>query len=200
MKYRFPDQAPDDSRAEEIFIIEALDRLDKSRFVQARVRDIRQLMAGLVTHGRLNQSVGRSEVMKLRSGQCVSDRYLNGFGIEALGKINGPADGFGCFTWQAYDEVALNRQAQLLAIVSESQRHFNGGAFLAVLQDLGVARFITNNQETAARFLHSFQRFIVRRHPRGARPGELQRLELRTEFNGASLLIIESIVVEKDLL
>ena len=91
-------------------------------------------------------------------------------------------------------------QAELVAVLGESLRHVDRGALLDVLQDLRVARFVADDQQPAARFLHRLQRFVIGRDARRAGPGEVQRLQLCADLDGALLLVIEGVVVEEDLL
>src|ERR1039457_1778416 len=72
--------------------------------------------------------------------------------------------------------------------------------FLDVFQDLRVSGFITGNEQTATRFPHRLERFVIRCHPRGARPSKPERLELRTQLKGTGLPVIEGVVIEKDFL
>ena len=49
----------------------------------------------------------------------MRDRNLDGFAIEGLGKVDGVADRLFGLAGQAEDEVAVNRQAQVVAILGE---------------------------------------------------------------------------------
>ena len=71
---------------------------------------------------------------------------LYGFGVDALGEIDGLPNGLPRLAGKPDNEIAMNGQAQLFAILGEPQRHVDGGAFLDVFQDLLVSRFITHDQ------------------------------------------------------
>ena len=79
---------------------------------------------------------------------------------------------------QAEDEVAVDHQAELVAVAGEVQRALDGCALLDVLEDLRVARLVADDQQAAAGFLHRLQRLVVGGDARGAGPGEAQRLQL----------------------
>ena len=72
------------------------------------------------------------------------------------------------FAGQADDEIAVNHQAQLVAVLGEALRHVDGGALLDVLQDLLVARFVAHDQQPAAGVLHGLQRVVIGGDARGA--------------------------------
>ena len=130
----------------------------------------------------------------------MRDRDLNGFDVQLLGEVDGVADGFLGLAGQAEDEVAVDHQSELVAILGELARTFDGGALLDVLQDLRIARFIAHDQQAAACFLHRLQRLVVGGDARGAGPRHVQRLQLVAEFNGARLLNVEGVVVEEEFL
>ncbi len=76
----------------------------------------------------------------------------------------------------------------------------DGGALLDVLQNLRIAGFKADDEQPAARILHSLQRLAIGGDARGAGPCEIQRLQLLAEFNRASLLNVEGVVVKEELL
>ena len=85
---------------------------------------------------------------------------------------------FPAFPRQADDEVAVDGDADLLAVLREPAGHFSGGALLDVLQDLVVAGFEAHDKQARAAVGHGLQRFVVAVVPRRAGPAESQRLEL----------------------
>ena len=101
---------------------------------------------------------------------------------------------------QAEDEIAVNDQAELVAILGELAGALDGGALLDVLQNLRIAGFVADDQQAASGFLHRLQRFEVGGDARGAGPGQAQRLQLGAEFDGARLLDVEGVVVEEKFL
>ena len=98
------------------------------------------------------------------------------------------------------DVIAVHQQAELLAVGGEALGHLHGGALLDVLEDLRIARFVAHDQQAAAGLLHGLQGVVIGGDARGAGPGELQRLELAAQLDGALLAVVEGIVVEEDLL
>ncbi len=79
-------------------------------------------------------------------------------------------------------------------------RTFNRCALLDVLENLRIAGFVADDQQPAARFLHRFQRFVIGGHARCAGPGQIQRLQLFAELDGARLLDVEGVVVKEEFL
>ena len=110
------------------------------------------------------------------------------------------ANGFLGFAGKSEDEVAVDEQSQLLAVLGELASAFDGGALLHVLQDLRVARFVADDEQAASRFFHRLERFVIGGDARGARPGHLQRLQLFAKLDGARLLNVEGVVVEEEFL
>src|SRR5690349_4550805 len=78
-------------------------------------------------------------VVKFSARERVPQRDLDGLYIQFFRKIYALADGLSCFARQADDEVAVNGEAQLLAVSSEAASHVDGGALLDVFQDLLIA-------------------------------------------------------------
>ena len=101
---------------------------------------------------------------------------------------------------QADDEIAVDRQPQLVAILGEALRHVDGGALLDVLENLLVAGLIADDQQPAAGFLHRLQRFVIGGDARGAGPGEVQLLQLRAQLDRARFAVVEGVVVEENFL
>ena len=79
-----------------------------------------------------------------------------------LGEIDGIADRFLCLTRQAKDEVGVDGETKVVAVLGECTRALDGGALLDILQDLRIARFITDDQQAASGIFHRLQRLAVR--------------------------------------
>ena len=73
-------------------------------------------------------------------------RDLDGFDVQFLGEVDGVVDGLAGLARQAQDEVAVDDQAQLVAILGELAGALDGRALLDVLQDLLIAGFIADDQ------------------------------------------------------
>ena len=97
-------------------------------------------------------------VVQLGAGHGVSERDLDGFAVEFLGEIDGLLDGFTGFAGQADDEVAVNLDADFVAIFHELAGHLDGSALLDVLEDLRIAGFEADDKEASAAISHGFQR------------------------------------------
>ena len=105
-----------------------------------------------------DESVGLGVVVELRARIGVRNGDLDGFHIQRLGKVDGVADRLLRLAGQAENEVAVDRQAQVVAVLGKRPRALNGGALLDVLQNLRIARLKSHNQQPAAGFLHRLQR------------------------------------------
>ena len=138
-------------------------------------------------------------VEELGAGEGVRDGDLDGLAIELLGEVDGVADGLAGFAGQAEDEVAVDDEAELVAVALEVECALDGGALLDVLQDLRVAGLVADDQQAAAGFLHGFEGVVVGGDARGAGPGEAEGLQLLAELDGAGLLDVEGVVVEEEL-
>ena len=105
-------------------------------------------------------------------------RNLDGLAIQRLGKVDGVADRLLGLARQAEDEVAVDGQAQVVAVLGEGARALHGGALLDVLENLRIAGLEAHDQQPAAGLLHRLQRLAVGGHARSAAPGQAQRLQL----------------------
>jgi len=103
----------------------------------------------------------------------VGDRYLDSLDVQLLRELDGIEQRFARFAGQADDEIAVDGKAQFVAVLREAAGHIDGCALLDVAENLLVARFITDDEKTAACFLHRFQRFVIGGDARGARPREV---------------------------
>src|SRR5205807_3199651 len=71
-------------------------------------------------------------------------------------------------------------------------------ALLDVLEDLRIARFETDDQQTAARCFHRFKRFVVGVNSRSARPRSFERLQLFTNRDGSVLGPSECVIIKEN--
>ena len=65
------------------------------------------------------------------------------------------------FAGQAEDEVGVDDEAEIVAVLDEVAGALDGGALLDVLEDLRVARFEADDEQAAAGFLHGLQRVAI---------------------------------------
>ena len=146
------------------------------------------------------ETFARSLIVQLGAGIGVGHGNLNRFAIEFLGEIDGLLDGFFRFAGKADDEIAVNANAHLLAVLHEVAAHLERLALLDVFQDLRVAGFKSHDQQAAAGIGHGFQRFVVAVDARRAGPLEADRLEFLAERQNAIFANVERVVVEEKFL
>ncbi len=139
------------------------------------------------------------EVVELGAGVGVGDGDLDGLAVEGLGEVDGVADGFFGLAGEAEDEVGVDDEAEVVAVLDEVAGALDGGALFDVLEDLRVAGFEADDEEAAAGFLHGLEGVAVGGDARGAGPGDAEGLEFFAEFDGADLLDVEGVVVEEEL-
>ncbi len=104
------------------------------------------------------------------------------------------------FAGQAEDEVGVDDEAEVVAVLDEVAGALDGGTLLDVLEDLRIAGLEADDEQAAAGFLHGLEGVAVGGDARGAGPGDAERLELGAELDGARLLDVEGVVVEEELL
>ena len=117
-----------------------------------------------------------------------------------LGEVDGVADRLLGFAGQAEDEVGVDDEAEVVAVLDEVASALDRGALLDVLEDLRVAGLEADDEQAAAGFLHGFEGVAAGGDAAGAGPGEAERLQLFAELDGADLLDVEGVVVEEELL
>ena len=139
-------------------------------------------------------------VVKFGAGIGVGHGNLNRLAIQFLGVVDGLLDGLFGFAGKADDEIAVHVNADLLAVLHEGAAHFHGRALFHVLQDLRVAGFEADDQQTRAGVGHGFQGFVIAVHAGGAGPLEAHGLEFLAERQNAVLADVESVVVEEKFL
>ena len=110
----------------------------------------------------LKESVRLGVIVKFRSRIGMRQRYLDGVHIQLLGEIDGAPNGFFGLARQAEDEVAVNDEAEFLAVPGEVPRPFDGRALLNVLEDLLIARLVAHDQQAATGLFHCLQRLVIR--------------------------------------
>src|SRR2546427_1020167 len=103
----------------------------------------------------------RELLVQFSSGIRVRDRHLDRFHIQFFRKVQRALDGLLRFSGEADDEVAVDLDSDLLAILGELPRHLDGRALLDVPQNLWIARFIADDKEPRSRIRHSLQGLIV---------------------------------------
>ena len=168
---------------------------------QAGVLDVGHLVAAAVFHLFVgDEVVALGEVEELGAGEGVGDGDLDGLAVELLGEVDGVADGFLGLAGEAEDEVAVDDEAEVVAVLDEVACALDGGALLDVLEDLRVAGLEADDEQAAAGFLHGLEGVAVGGDARGAGPGDAEGLELCAELDGAGLLDVEGVVVEEELL
>ncbi len=162
-------------------------------------------MGHLVTAAVFHLFVGdeivlRGEVVELGAGVGVGDGDLDGFAVQRLGEVDGVADGLLGLAGEAENEVCVNDEAEVVAVLDEVASALDGGTLLDVLEDLRIAGFKADDQKAAAGFLHGFEGVAVGGDARGAGPGDAEGLQLGAQLDSASLLDVEGVIVEEELL
>ncbi len=168
---------------------------------EAGVLDVRHLVTAAVLHLFVgDEAVALGVVVELGAGIGVGHGDLDGLAVQDLGEVDCVADGLFGLTRQAEDEVGVDDEAEVVAVLDEVARTFDRGTLLDVLEDLRIAGLEADDKQTAASFLHGLEGVVVGGDARRAAPGDADGLELFAEFDGANLLDVEGIVVEEELL
>src|SRR4030095_11400006 len=183
-----------------VTIIEMFDRLDDFLPRQTGVFQVGKLVTKLVGHRIVGVVVVLLQVIiELRARVGVSDRNLNGFAVQLLCKLHRALNGLLSLAGQANDEISVDDNTQALAVLHEFQPLLDRRTLFYVLQNLWISRFKSYDHQPAAGFLHRLQGFVVGVHPRRARPGEPQRLQLLAQIQDAVLPPGKSIIIKEDL-
>ena len=98
-----------------------------------------------------DEAVDAGVLVELGAGEGVGDRDLDGFDVELLGELDGVADGFLRLAGKAEDEVAVDGEAELVAVAGEVAGALDGGAFLDVLEDLRIAGLEADDEQPGSR-------------------------------------------------
>lgn len=195
-----PDDAEGGLGAEVVFVVELVDHLHDVLDGEAGVLDVGHLVTAAILHVFVgDEAVFVGEVIELGAGVGVGDGDLDGLAVEGLGEVDGVADGLAGLAGEAEDEVGVDDEAEVVAVLDEVASALDCGAFFDVLKDLGVAGFEADDEEAAAGVFHGFEGVAVGGDAAGARPGDADGLELGAEFDGAGLLDVEGVVVEEEL-
>ena len=111
---------------------------------------MRKLMAAVVGDRFAGEETfAHALIVQFGAGIRMRHRHLNCFGIEFLGEVDRLLDRFLAFPRQSDDEIAVDADAELLAVLDEGAGHLHRRALLDVLQDLIVARFETHDEQPA---------------------------------------------------
>src|SRR5450759_4234048 len=202
VEHRFPQNAVRGLGTEIIRVVEVMDCLKDFRGGQTRILDLHHLVSAIVDHFCVagHKAIFYREFVQFSSRVSMRHRNLDRLYVEFLGEVDRVLDGLASFSRQSEDEISVDYESQLVAILGELAGALDGRAFLDVLQNLLIARFVAHNQEPAARVFHGLERFEVGCDSRCARPGQAQRFQLGAQFDGACLLEVESVVVEEKFL
>ena len=69
----------------------------------------------------------------------MRNRNLNGIDIEFLGKGDGVVDGLASFPGQAKDEITMDHQSELVAVLGKLAGPLDGRTFLDIFENLRIA-------------------------------------------------------------
>ena len=161
---RLPDDAGGGLGAEVVLVVEAVDHLHDVLDGETGVLDMSHLVTAGVSHDVVgDEAVFGGVVVELGAGEGVGDGDLNGLAVELLGEVDGVADGLAGLAREAEDEVGVDDEAEVVAVLDEVAGALDGCALLDIFEDLGIAGLEADNEEAAAGFLHGLQGFTVRR-------------------------------------
>ena len=122
MTIGLPDDAERGLGAEVVFVVEAVHHLHHVLGGQAGILDVRHLVAAVVRHLLVgDQVVVLGVVVELGAGVGMRDRDLNGLAVERLGEVDRVADRLRRFAGKTDDEVAVDDQAELVAVLGEAR-------------------------------------------------------------------------------
>ena len=143
---RFTDDPPGYARPEIIGVVKTVDRIHHLVARQARILQVRQLMAARVRQGLASQKTFFiREIVEFRSRIGMGQRNLNGFAIELFGVFDCCFDGLPSLARQSDNEVTVNFDARALAVLDKGAAHFYRGALLDIFQNLRIAGFKSDN-------------------------------------------------------
>ena len=95
------------------------------------------LVAAVVGHGFVgDEAFFLGEVEELGAGKAWAMETWMVSQSSCLGEVDGVADGLAGLAGQAEDEVAVDDEAELVAVALEVEGTLDGGALLDVLEDL----------------------------------------------------------------
>src|SRR5215813_11346482 len=111
-----------------VLIVEAMHHFHHFFGGQIRILNLHHLMSTLVHHLgiRHQESILHDVIVELGAWVRMGHRNLDRFDVEFLGKVNGVADGLASLARQSEDEVAVNHQAKLVAVLGELPCAFHG--------------------------------------------------------------------------
>src|ERR1700730_8416896 len=131
---RFTYDAPGNSRPEIVAVVEPVNRIQHVLPRETGVLQVRKLMAARIRDRFARQkTLAHTLIVKLRAWVSMSHRNLNRLAIEFLREIDGLLDGFLRFTRQSDDEIAVDMNANLLAILHKGAPHLNRNTLFDVL-------------------------------------------------------------------
>src|SRR5262249_34832137 len=114
---------------------------------------------------------------QLGAGIRRSQRDLDGFAIHLAGEPHRFLDRVLGLARQTEDKRAMDQDPYFVAIVRKAARALEADAFLDVLQDLRVARFVADDEQTQSAILQNLQRFVIDVGAGVGRPGYSERLQ-----------------------
>src|SRR3989441_8802998 len=136
----FAHDAPDDARPKIILIVELIDASHHLFPREMRILDMGELVAsGISQRFHPQKSLASHLIVEFRDGHGMSERNLNRLAIDFLGEFDCLLDGLFRLAGQPDDEVAVDLDADLLAVLHKGAAHFHRRTLLDVLEDLRSA-------------------------------------------------------------
>src|SRR5579875_2751997 len=188
--------------AEIELFVEGLDRVEDLLVAQMRIMQRRDLNAVLVDQLRMfgiEPAILDRLLIEEGAGIRRGERDLDGMGIDLGRELYRLLDGFLGFAREAENEGAVDRHADLVAILGEALGHVDQHALLDVVQDLLIARLVPDEQQSQSVVLQDLQRLARHVRLRITRPHHAELAELLCDRFGTRQVVGKGVVVEEKL-
>src|ERR1051326_4727766 len=193
--------AGDGARAEVVALVEFLQRLADLVRSQARIFE-----DGILDTGSRDELIALEMAVLLRpviqfgAGIGRSEGHLDAEDVEFASEAHRLLDRLTSFAGQAEDEGAVDDDAELVAVLRELARFVNADALLDIVEDLLIARFVTDEQQTQSVVLENLQRLVVYVRAGIARPGDAECAQFLRNLARPWQVSGERVIIEEELL
>src|SRR5205085_1488893 len=183
--------------------IELLYRLEDLGVPEVWVMQRSDLHAALVDQvgvALVEPAILKGLPVEIGAGIGRGERHLDRVRVDVGGELDRLLDRLLRLARQAQNERAVNRDAELVAVLCETPRDIDPHALLDVVQDLLIAGFVADQQQPQAVVAQDFEHRA--RHVRFgvARPGDAQLAELLRDCLGPRPVVGEGVVVKEEFL
>src|SRR6266566_7330870 len=167
----FAHDAPDDARPKIILIVKLIDASHHLFPREMQVLDMGELVAsGISQRFHLQKSFASHLIVEFRAGHGMSERNLNRFAIHFLGEFDCLLNGLSRLAGQPDDEVAVDLDADLLAVLHKGAAHFHRRPLPRVFEVLRRPRLPAPDGEACAGVRPRLERLLVAGPPRRTGP------------------------------